>query len=165
MLTIGEMLFRLGAAIVFGALIGLEREFVAHKEAGIRTDIMVAAGAAIFSIAGLSLPYLVALSPANLTEMISLNGGYLGVISNVVIGIGFLGAGIIVKHGTHVRGLTTAATVWAVAAVGILCGIGLWEFAGISAVILTALLFILQRLDIYRFTGAPTSDDDDEDGR
>lgn len=149
MLTLEEMILRLVIAIVLGAIVGIERE-LAGKEAGLRTDIMVSAGAAIFTIAGVTLPYLIALSPENLTEVIARNSGFLGLVANIVVGVGFLGAGIIVKHGMHVRGLTTAATVWFVAAIGILCGIGLLTFAAISAVGITFLLAILRKLDVGR---------------
>lgn len=141
------MLFRLAVAVALGALIGLEREFIG-KEAGFRTDIMVAAGAAIFSIVSVSLPYLVAVSSANLPDVVARNSGFLAVIANVVVGIGFLGAGIIVKQGTHVRGLTTAATVWFAAAIGVLCGVGLITFAVISAVALTLLLSLLRNVHV-----------------
>jgi len=147
MLTLEQMIIRLVIAIILGAIIGIERE-LAGKEAGLRTDVMVAAGAAIFSMVSIVLPYIIALSPENLAEVIARNSGFLGLMANVVIGVGFLGAGIIVKHGTHVLGLTTAATVWLVAAVGILCGIGLINFAVISAVGLTILLTLLRKFDV-----------------
>ncbi len=163
MLSLEEMLLRLGAAILLGAVIGLEREF-AGKEAGIRTDIMVAAGSAIFSIVGVTLPYLIALSTENLAEVIARNSGFLGVVANIVVGVGFLGAGIIVKQGIHVRGLTTAATVWFAAAVGVLCGIGLWEFAGVTAIGLTLLLVILKKINLYKLIGKRPQYREDDDG-
>ena len=148
---------RLIAAIILGAVIGLERE-ISGKEAGIRTDIIVAAGAAIFSIAGLTLPYLIALNEQNLAEILARNSGFLAVVANVVIGIGFLGAGIIVKHGAHVRGLTTAATVWYVAAIGVLCGVGLIKLAIIAAVGVALLLLILRKIDLYKLLGKEEHD-------
>ncbi|KKT90590.1 MAG: MgtC family protein [Candidatus Jorgensenbacteria bacterium GW2011_GWA2_45_13] len=147
MLSLEEMLFRLAVAVALGALVGLEREFIG-KEAGFRTDIMVAAGAAIFSIVSITLPYIIAVSPANLPDVIARNSGFLGLIANIVVGIGFLGAGIIVKQGTHVHGLTTAATVWFAAAIGVLCGVGLITFALISTVALTLLLSLLRNVHI-----------------
>jgi putative Mg2+ transporter-C (MgtC) family protein len=69
-----------------------------------------------------------------------------------VVGVGFLGAGIIVKHGVHVRGLTTAATVWFVSAIGILCGVGLFGFAVISTLSVTVILEILRRSRIGGFS-------------
>jgi len=163
MLTLEDMLLRLGAAIILGAVIGLERE-LAGKEAGIRTDIMVSAGAAIFGIVGMTLPYLIS-TPENLDLVIAHNSGFLGAIANVVVGVGFLGAGIIVKQGIHVRGLTTAATVWFAAAIGVLCGIGLWEFAGITALGLTVLLVVLKKINLYKLVGKnpPRSEDEDDE--
>lgn len=152
MLTLEEMILRLVVATFLGAIIGLERE-LAGKEAGIRTDIMVSAGATIFSIASINLPYLIALSPENLLDIIARNSGFLNIIANVVVGIGFLGAGIIVKHGMHVYGLTTAATTWFAASIGILCGVGLIQFATIAAVSLSILLFILRKLNIESLFG------------
>ncbi len=145
MLTLQVMLSRVGVAILLGLLIGVERESIG-KEAGVRTDMLVAAGAAVFSIVGLSLPYVV--SVGNLPDVIARNSGYLSVIANVVVGIGFLGAGIIVKQGIHVRSVTTAATVWFVAAVGVLCGIGLIVFAAIITVLMIALLLIFRKLKV-----------------
>lgn len=161
MLTLEEMLLRLGVAVLLGAIVGLERE-MAGKEAGIRTDIMVAAGAAIFSIAGIASPYLVSPSPDLVSQVIVNNSGFLHIVSNIVVGVGFLGAGIIVKQGLQVRGLTTAATVWFVAAVGVLSGIGLIKFAFASALGLTALLFILRKIDLYGIVGKEQENLDDD---
>ncbi|HEY9166688.1 MAG TPA: MgtC/SapB family protein [Candidatus Kryptonia bacterium] len=145
MLTTTQMLVRLGVAVFLGLLVGLERESIG-KEAGVRTDMLVSAGAALFSIAGLSLPYII--SVGNLSDVIARNSGFLTVIANIVVGIGFLGAGIIVKQGVHVRSVTTAATVWYVAAVGVLCGIGLMELAAIATGGMIVLLLILRGLNI-----------------
>jgi len=148
MLPITQMLVRLAAAVVLGLLVGLERESIG-KEAGVRTDMLVAAGAAIFSIVSVSLPYIV--SVGNLPDVVARNSGFLGVIANVVVGVGFLGAGIIVKQGVHVRSVTTAATVWFVAAIGVLCGIGLLEFAAISTGGMILLLLLFRGLNIKLF--------------
>lgn len=147
MLTFSQMLIRFLVALLLGAVIGLERE-ISGREAGVRTSMLVASGAAIFAIIALTLPYLVALSPDNLPEVIARNSGFLGVIANIVVGVGFLGAGIIVKSGEHVRGLTTAATVWMTAAVGTLVGIGLMNFAAVVAVFSTLLLYFLKKINI-----------------
>jgi len=157
MLTLGDMLLRLAAAALFGAAVGLERELIG-KEAGVRTNIIVATGAALFALAGITLPYLIAPTPADLAEIIARNGGFLSLIGNVVLGVGFLGAGIIVKHGGRVHGLTTAALVWFTAAVGVLCGIGLVPLAGISAGGLALLLFLLRKLDVNRIEEAERAD-------
>ena len=150
MLTIEEMLMRLVVAIVLGAIVGFERELVG-KSAGVRTDILVAAGAAMFTIIGLELPYVAAISGAgveHLQDIVATSRGFT-VIAGIVTGIGFLGAGVILKEGPHVTGVTTAASIWFVAAVGILSGVGLIEFAAIAAVGLVFLLFLLRKLDLY----------------
>ncbi|MFH1193279.1 MAG: MgtC/SapB family protein [Candidatus Jorgensenbacteria bacterium] len=147
MLSLEDMLIRLGIAVALGAVVGFGRELVG-KEAGVRTDITVAGGAALFALAGISLPYLIAPSPEQAVNIIANNAGFLALIGNVVLGIGFLGAGIIVREGLHVRGVTTAATVWFVAAVGVLSGIGLLALAAIAAVAITALLFLLRTFDV-----------------
>ena len=148
MLTLDDMVIRLAVAIVLGAIVGLEREMVG-KEAGVRTDIVVAAGAAIFTMIGLSLPYTLNLSAGLAERVVVENSGYLRIIANIVVGIGFLGAGIIIHQGPRVRGLTTAASVWFVAAIGVLAGIGLVAFAVISTIGMTALLIILRKMDLY----------------
>lgn len=135
------------AAMALGAFMGLEREMIG-KEAGVRTSMLVAGGAAIFAIIGVSLPYLISTSPENLPEVIARNSGFLNVIANIVVGIGFLGAGVIIKTEEHVKGLTTAATMWSTAAVGTLAGLGLIKFALVSAVIISGLLFLLTRLKV-----------------
>ena len=149
MLTFEQMAMRLVIALALGALIGLERELV-RKEAGMRTAMLVSGGAAIFSIISISLPYIVAVSPENLPDVIARNSGFLSVIANIVVGIGFLGAGIIIKTDElHVRGLTTAAVIWATAAVGTLVGIGLINFAVFSAFALSGLLYVLRKVKVY----------------
>ncbi|MEK7212132.1 MAG: MgtC/SapB family protein [Patescibacteria group bacterium] len=146
MMEFSQMFLNLVVAILLGALMGWEREVVG-KEAGIRTSIMVAGGAAAFAIIGLNLPYIVA-TAENVPSVISDNAGFLNVIANIVVGIGFLGAGIIIKTEERVHGLTTAAVIWATAAVGTMAGIGMLEFAATTAIILTGLLYVLRKLGI-----------------
>lgn len=141
------MLTNFAVALILGALMGLERE-LAGKEAGIRTSLMVAGGAALFAILGINLPYIIAASSENLAEVIARNSGFLAVIANIVVGIGFIGAGIIIKTEERVHGLTTAAVVWATAAVGALAGVGLLQFASATAIILVAILYLLRKLGV-----------------
>ena len=98
----------LATAFVLGAVIGLERQF-RQRTAGLRTNVLVAIGAAAF---------------VDLGARVAGHDGSARVISYVVSGIGFLGAGVIMKEGTQVRGLNTAATLWASAAVGAFAGAG-----------------------------------------
>jgi len=99
----------LSVAFILGMMIGLERQY-RQRTAGLRTNVLVAIGAAAFADTGLQL-----LGPEGATR----------IISYVISGIGFLGAGVIMKEGTNVRGLNTAATLWATAAVGSFVGAGL----------------------------------------
>jgi len=148
MLSFEQMVVHLAIALGLGALMGLERE-LAGKEAGIRTTMLVSGGAAIFSMIAITLPYIVATSPAELPNIIARNSGFLAVIANIVVGIGFLGAGIILKTRERVHGLTTAAVVWVAAAVGTLVGLGLVKFALISAVLMTGLLYLMRKFGLY----------------
>jgi putative Mg2+ transporter-C (MgtC) family protein len=102
-------------AFVLATLIGAERQY-RQRSAGLRTNVLVAVGAAAFVSIGASL---------------NANAGAAQLAAYVVSGIGFLGAGVIIKDGASVRGLNTAATLWCSAAVGALCGIGLLAEAGV----------------------------------
>jgi len=148
MFTLHEMLVRFAVALVLGAVLGIEREIV-HKETGIRTEMLVCAGAAIFTMVGLMLPYLATAPLGVLPSAVAVTNSF-AVIANIIVGIGFLGAGLIVKDGSHTHNLTTAALVWMTAAIGILAGLGLWQFAAIVTIVLTILLFIIRKMNIAR---------------
>ena len=107
-----SVISKIGLAIIFGYLIGVERE-LHGKVVGTRTITLIALGTALY----------VLMSPT------IFGGDNSRVIAQVVSGIGFLGAGIIFKNGDTVKGLTTAATVWCAAAVGGLCGFGMFAEA------------------------------------
>jgi putative Mg2+ transporter-C (MgtC) family protein len=147
MLTLEQMILRLAVAMVLGMIIGFEREMIG-KEAGIRTCMMVAAGAAIFSMISITLPYIVALSPENLPDIIARNSGFLAMVANIVVGIGFLGAGIIIKTEERVRGVTTAALIWVVASIGVLIGLGMTYFGIIAAILITITLYVLRNVNL-----------------
>jgi putative Mg2+ transporter-C (MgtC) family protein len=100
--------FRLGLALILGALIGSERQW-RQRMAGLRTNALVAAGAAMFLMMG---------------GLIAGEGSQGRVAAYVVSGIGFLGGGVILKDGLSIRGLNTAATLWCTAAIGALAGLG-----------------------------------------
>ncbi|MDO8515711.1 MAG: MgtC/SapB family protein [bacterium] len=147
MLTFSQMAARLLIALILGALMGLEREIVG-KEAGIRTAMVVSGGAAIFTMISLVIPYIAGVDPTSGTPGASVVQ-FDRVISNIVVGIGFLGAGIIIKTGEHVRGLTTAALIWSAAAIGTLVGLNLIEFAIFASVVISGSLYFLRRIGIY----------------
>jgi putative Mg2+ transporter-C (MgtC) family protein len=104
-------LVRCGAAAFCGGLLGIEREFKG-KAAGFRTNILICVGACIYTLAGILLVGTGEASDAG------------RIAAQVVTGIGFLGAGVILQSGGHVTGLTTAATIWVVAAIGVTAGAG-----------------------------------------
>ncbi len=147
MLTFEQMMIRFAIALVLGAVLGIERELVGKESAGVRTEMLVSGGSALFSIAAFALPYLVTSSP-QLQNSIIAGGGFLGAIAGITSGIGFLGAGIIIKIDDHPHGVTTAALVWATAAIGVLVGIGLIGFAATAAALLAIILYVLRRTDI-----------------
>jgi putative Mg2+ transporter-C (MgtC) family protein len=115
-----DLLLRLGAAIVAGAVIGLNRD-LRNRPAGVRTHALVGLGSALVMLAAIELPG----DPAEA-------GAAVRVIQGVLTGIGFLGAGVILHQPDRrsVRGLTTAATIWVTAALGLVCGLGRWMLAG-----------------------------------
>ena len=127
-----EVFLRLGAAVLAGALIGFDRE-VRNKPAGLRTMALVALGSAVFALAGASSGGADAASR---------------VIQGVITGVGFLGAGSIIRGQTEqsVRGLTTAASIWLAAAVGVACGLALWPLV-LIACCLGLLILVLEPID------------------
>ena len=145
------MLYRLVVSLALGAIMGLEREAVG-KEAGIRTAMLVSAGATIFTMIALVLPYIVTANPEEALGVMTGNGSVFSSIANIVVGIGFLGAGIIIQTGEHVRGLTTAAVVWTIAAIGTVVGLGLVEFAAISTILIAGLLYLMRTTKIHKLS-------------
>jgi len=130
----GDLILRLLVAALLGAAVGLEREFHDHP-AGTRTHLLVALGSALFtvlSVHGFSASG-VTVDPTRIA-------------AQIVTGIGFLGAGAIIHSGTSVRGLTTAASLWATAAIGLAAGVGLYGLAVAATIIVVLSLGPLNRL-------------------
>ena len=126
---------RLIAASVFGAAVGVEREVHGHP-AGMRTHLLVSLGSALFTVLSIFGFPLGSGQPADPSR----------VAAQIVSGIGFLGAGAIIKEGFSVRGLTTAASLWATAAVGMAAGAGQFVVALVAAAIILFSLWPLNRL-------------------
>lgn len=118
-----EIFVRLGLAAAMGAMIGLERS-LADKPADSRTMILIAVGAAAFAITGQDLMIVNDAGASIRTDPTR-------VLAYIISGVGFLGAGAILHSKKSIRGLTTAAAIWAVAAVGAACGVGSLDIAGI----------------------------------
>lgn len=136
-----ELLIRIFAAALIGGVIGLEREYK-NRPAGMRTHTLVCLGAATIAVLeSVLLRNLAATIPH--PEGIALNIGRLS--AQVISGIGFLGAGTIFVTQKKIAGLTTAASVWTVACLGLLCGFGYYLFAAINGAIVMVVLF-LQRV-------------------
>jgi putative Mg2+ transporter-C (MgtC) family protein len=141
-LTWQEELLRVVVAAGLGGLVGLERE-LREREAGFRTHMLVSVGSALFTL----------VSAYGFHEFLVHGGSVVRadptrIAAQIVTGIGFLGAGAIIRQGFSVRGLTTAATLWVVAAIGMASGAGYYS----AAVITTALvLFSLWPLRIFAF--------------
>ncbi|MDZ7372379.1 MAG: MgtC/SapB family protein [candidate division KSB1 bacterium] len=126
-------LLRLILAALFGAIIGYEREVI-HKPAGLRTMMLVSLGSCLFTLASLEVARSApGADPARIA-------------AQVVTGVGFLGAGSILRAGTSVVGVTTAACIWLVAAVGLATGLGLYWHALSTSLIGFVILRLLERL-------------------
>jgi putative Mg2+ transporter-C (MgtC) family protein len=139
-----DVVIRIILAAVLGGLIGIEREIREHT-AGFRTHILVSVGAAAFTVASATALGGTQFDPNRIA-------------AQVVSGIGFLGAGAIIRHGVSVRGLTTAASLWAVAAVGLAVGKGLYLLAVMTTAMVVISLYALRLIEkrvIYRLVGAP----------
>ncbi|MCS6821310.1 MAG: MgtC/SapB family protein [Microscillaceae bacterium] len=142
-MTLLDFSLRLGLAFLLGAAIGLERQW-RQKSAGLRTNTLVSLGSAAFTLISFSITSL---------EDGVYKGDATRIIGQVVTGIGFLGAGVIMKDGMSIHGLNTAATIWCSASVGALAAVGLFAEASVvaGAIILTHILLrpvsiILNRL-------------------
>ena len=127
-----EVLLRVVLAGVLGGAIGAERE-IREREAGLRTHMLVAVGAALFTIVS-----AYAWSDFTFSQRSGITFDPTRIAAQIVTGIGFLGAGAIIRQGLSVRGLTTAASLWVVAAIGMASGAGYYS----AAVITTAIVLI-----------------------
>lgn len=135
-----ELLLRLGLAVVLGAAIGWERERK-DKPAGLRTHMMVTLGSAAFALLGVEL--LADLSPDYARARLD----PIRVLQGIIGGIGFLGAGSIIRSPGNVEGLTTAAGVWVAGSVGAACGLGMYALATAVAVLVLITLTVVGTLE------------------
>lgn len=127
-----QILLRLVLSVIAGGFIGIEREVV-HKPAGVRTHMLVCLGSALFVLITIE----------------SLPGEAARIIAGIATGIGFLGAGTIFKAKDEVHGLTTAASIWAVAGVGIAIGLGYYLMTLIS-VVLILIILQLNKMEFFK---------------
>ncbi len=132
-----DQLLKIFIAAVLGMIIGFEREY-SGKPAGLRTYMLVCMGSALFTIlsfAGLeNVPHVFNYDPSRIA-------------SQIVVGVGFLGAGIIFFTKTEIHGLTSAASVWAAAAIGMAVGMGFYYMAAFTTILTYIILFSLVKLE------------------
>lgn len=134
-----ELLFRLGSTLVLAGILGLNRD-LHNKPAGLRTHSLVALGAALITVVSLQLAPPASGGPGD---------AVIRIIQGVITGVGFLGGGVILHESGSgdVHGLTTAASIWLVASIGIACGAGLWLTALLTTVLALIVLVIGGRLE------------------
>lgn len=151
-LTLNEQVLRLFLALLLGSVVGMEREYT-QQSAGLRTHILVCLGATAFTIVSISdmttgmvmkdvvagsIPLRVSLDPSRIA-------------AQIVSGIGFIGGGAVLRHGANIRGLTTAASLWIMASIGMLIGVGSYQLAIVATVFSFLVLFIIGGLERSMF--------------
>ncbi len=143
---------RLGLAVVFGAIVGFERK-IADKPADVRTMVMISAGAAAFALMGVQIT-------AGITGPSSVQADPTRVLAYIISGVGFLGAGAILHSKKSIRGMTTAAAIWAAAAIGAACGLGFFVIATSLFIVVFAMLWLPWTA---RLVGLDNGDDDSDE--
>ncbi len=131
---------RLIASIFLASLLGIERELTG-KVAGLRTHILVCAGACVFtllSLYGFKMHVMEGFSGVNDPARIG---------AQIITGIGFIGAGTIMRNGSNVLGITTAATLWMAAAIGMSCGCGLYSIATLATLLTLVVLIVIRKFE------------------
>lgn len=134
-----QIIFQLFLAVILGGLVGIEREYQ-KRAAGLRTHSLVCLGSALFTIISIESFY-------QRLDIIGISFDPSRIISGIVLGVGFIGAGLIMHRGSKVEGLTTAAGIWVVAAIGIAVGIKLYLIATFTAFLTLGILAILRLLE------------------
>ena len=147
-----ELIERLCLAALLGAILGFEREW-RQKNAGLKTNILIAMGSALFTLMSIDLS-------------VSAGGDATRVASQIVTGIGFLGAGAIMRTGAGIRGLTTAAMIWVNAAIGVAVGGGEYRLAVIATGVTLMVLIVMTPLEAFidrRLKNRSRDDDVDDE--
>ncbi|MGI6123119.1 MAG: MgtC/SapB family protein [Acetivibrionales bacterium] len=132
------ILVRILLSCVLGGIIGIEREQSRNKPAGFRTHILVCLGSCLVML-------IADFSIIAYSNQVNIDPTRIG--GQVVSGIGFLGAGAIIRHGVSVKGITTAASIWVVACVGLACGIGFYTGAILVTLLIWTILMYLKSLE------------------
>lgn len=141
-----DFLIRISASIALGFLLGLERELT-NKYAGLRTHILVSLGACIFTIISIyGFPTFAFGDNVILNQATGIRDTG-RVAAQIVTGIGFIGAGTVLRNGSMIIGLTTAATLWISAAIGMTCGVGMYNVAVVTTILAVATLTLIRILE------------------
>jgi putative Mg2+ transporter-C (MgtC) family protein len=131
---------RLLLAAVFGAAIGFEREWQ-NRPAGLRTHILVCVAAAIFAILTIEIVHAPMFADGSMKESVKVDP--IRLVEAVTAGVAFLAAGVVIFAQGQVHGLTTGAGMWLAGAIGVACGLGLWQIAGFATLLALAVLGLL----------------------
>ena len=151
-----EIALRIGSATLIGGLLGLNRE-LGGKPAGLRTNALVSLGSALLVLAGIAISS--GANGAHQADVVSRT------MQGIITGIGFLGAGVILRDttGARVHGITTAATIWLTATLGVLCGAGVWSVAVLGIVLTLAILVLGKPLEKFLHHKFPKLSDHERD--
>ena len=149
-----DIVLKLGVALILGAIVGVEIS-LAGKTAGMRTYAIVALGSALFVVIGDTISKLyigtVALDP-------------LRIASQIVVGVGFIGAGLVIFQGNKIQGITTAAGLWVSAGVGMACGFELYQIGVVATVlaliVFTVMWFLESKLKLFSYGGGEDCDEE-----
>jgi putative Mg2+ transporter-C (MgtC) family protein len=147
-----ELIQRLGLSALLGAVLGIEREW-RGKSAGLRTNILIAMGSTLFTVMSIDVST-------------GTGGDSTRIASGIVTGIGFLGAGAIMRTGAGVKGLTTAAMIWVNAAIGVAVGGGEYRVATLATIVTVVVIVLLDPVEAAlarRRRSAPTDDESSEE--
>lgn len=147
-----EIFLSIGSSVILGFILGLERE-ITNKNAGLRTHILVCMGACVFTLLSVyGFPTFV--SGDNYNPHANGIRDTARIAAQVVTGIGFIGAGTVLRHGSSVRGLTTAATLWMAASIGMACGAERYDIAIIGTIfsvfVLVLIKYFERKILIYK---------------
>lgn len=134
------ILLRIGASVLFAFLLGIERE-ITGKFAGLRTHILVSAGACVFTLLSIYAFKM------HIVEGIAGVNDPARIAAQIITGIGFIGAGTVMRHGNNIYGITTAATLWMCAAIGMACGTGMFSVAATASVFSLIVLILVRRFE------------------
>ena len=151
-----EIALRLGSATLIGGVLGLNRE-LGGKPAGLRTNALVSLGSSLLVLAGIAISS--GANGAHQADVVS------RAMQGIITGIGFLGAGVILRDttGARVHGITTAATIWLTATLGVLCGAGVWSVAVLGVVLTLAILILGKPLEKFLHRRFPKLSDHERD--